>query len=277
VAELSRHSVYLVTRRIEWQKWQTCNVCELFEPRKWDDLAGSRRIPGGRTDVGKKKDAADLARREREEWQLGQDWARWLIGGNTPQPLTLYGIVLEQGETAYLQSTAHYARLYGGSGRYTHTSGLYVGKPGMVLGMMAANAAMNASRKAAARRDTQMLWRDLQEAPLIATNYRLMCHLPARGWLSFYYSAVQEFYPDPANWTVTFGFQNAEPLRLGGLAAPTISVLTAWCVLGDRWQTEPGIAPLVQAAAAPQQLPQGQAQGQLEGKQQNLPRIPGQD
>ncbi|MEU4395394.1 hypothetical protein [Kribbella sp. NPDC023855] len=226
--------------------------------------------------MGKRKDAAELARREREEWQLGQDWARWLIAGNTPQPLTLFGIVLEQGEIAYLQSSAHYARLYAGSGAYTTSGGLFIGKPGMVLGMMAANAAVNASRKAAARRNTQVLWRDLQEVPLIATNYRLMCHLPARGWLSFYYNAVQEFYPDPANWTVTFGFQNAEPLRLGGLALPTLSVLTAWCVLGERWQQEPGIAPLVQAATAPQVQP-GEQQAQLEAQQKNLPRIPGQD
>lgn len=227
--------------------------------------------------MGKKKDAANLAEREREEWQLGQDWARWLIGGNAPQALTLYGIVLEPGEVAYLQTPAHYARLYGGSGRYTQSGGVFFGRPGMVLGLMAANAAMNAGRKAAARRDMQMLWRDLQEVPTIATNYRLMCHLPARGWLSFYYTAVQEFYPDPANWTITFGFQNAEPLRLGGLSTPTLSVLTAWTVLGaDRWQSEPGIAPLVQAATAPQVAP-GQAQGQLEGQQRNLPRIPGQD
>jgi hypothetical protein len=122
---------------------------------------------------------------------------------------------------------------------------------------MAANAAVNASRKAAAKRDLQLLWRDLQEVPVIATNYRLMCHLPGRGWLSFYYSAVNEFYPDPANWTLTFGFENAEPLRLGGLSVPTLAVVTSWCVLGaDRWHEEPGIAPLVQAAIAPQ-LPPG--------------------
>src|SRR3954447_24494135 len=59
-----------------------------------DDL----RAAGGGTDVGRKKDAAELARREREEWQLGQDWARWLLAGNAPQALTLYGIVLGEGE-----------------------------------------------------------------------------------------------------------------------------------------------------------------------------------
>jgi hypothetical protein len=226
-------------------------------------------------DVSKrKKDAAELARRQSEEWQLGKDWARWLVGGNAPQPLTLYGIVLDENETAYLQAPLHYARLYGGSGQYHQSGGFFFGNPGMVLGMMAANAAVNASRKSAARRDMQLLWRDLQEVPTIATNHRLMCHLPARGWLSFYYTAVNEFYPDPANWTITFGFENAEPLRLGGLPVPTLSVLTSWCVLGaNRWQNEPGIAPLLQAATAPQ-LPVGQ-QGEAEG-QRRLPRIPGQ-
>lgn len=223
--------------------------------------------------MGKRKAAAELARRERDEWQLGQDWARWLLGGNLPQPLKLYGIVLDEGEIAYLNAPVHYARLYGGSGQYNRSGGVFFGKPGMVLGLMAANAAVNASRKAAARRDLQLLWRDLQEVPVIATNYRLMCHLPSRGWLSFYYTAVNEFYPDPANWTITFGFENAEPLRLGGLTVPTLSVVTAWCVLGaNRWHEEPGIAPLVQAATAPQ-LPTGPQPGDT--GQRKLPRIPG--
>ncbi|TDD28998.1 hypothetical protein E1218_05330 [Kribbella turkmenica] len=214
--------------------------------------------------MGRKKSDEVTAQREREEWQLGIDWARWLLAGNSPQPLTMYGLVLEPGEIAYVNTPAHYARLYGGSGRYTHNSGVFIGKPGLVLGMMAANAAVNASRKAAAKRDMQLMWRDLQEVPTVATNHRLLCMLPQRGWLSFYYSAVQEFYPDPANWTITFGFQNAEPLRLAGLAVPTLSVLTAWCVLGnDRWQGEPGIAPLLQAATG-QQLAPGAVQGELD-------------
>ena len=214
--------------------------------------------------MGRKKDeAAATQQRERDEWQLGIDWARWLIAGNAPQPLTIYGLVLEPGEVAYVNTPTQYARLYGGSGRYTQSGGLFIGKPALVLGMMAANAAVNASRKAAAKRNMELMWRDLQEVPTVATNYRLLCHLPRRGWMSFYYSAVQEFYPDPANWMITFAFQNAEPLRLAGLATPTLSVLTSWCVLGnDRWQGEPGIAPLMEAAIGPQ-LPPGVVRGEI--------------
>ena len=214
--------------------------------------------------MGRKKDeAAATQQRERDEWQLAIDWARWLIGGNAPQPLTIYGLVLEPGEVAYVNTPTQYARLYGGSGRYTQSGGLFIGKPALVLGMMAANAAVNASRKAAAKRNMELMWRDLQEVPTVATNYRLLCHLPRRGWMSFYYSAVQEFYPDPANWMITFAFQNAEPLRLAGLATPTLSVLTSWCVLGnDRWQGEPGIAPLMEAAIGPQ-LPPGVVRGEI--------------
>lgn len=203
--------------------------------------------------MGRKRDDAANAQRQQEEWQLAVDWARWLLAGNAPQALTMYGLVLEQGEVAYVQTTAQYARLYGGNGRYTQSGGLFIGNPTFVLGMMAANAAVNASRRAAARRDMEQMWRDVQELPVVATNYRLLCHLPAKGWMSFYYSAVQEFYPDPVNWMLTFGFSNAVPLRLSGLATPTLSVLTSWCVLGtDRWPGEPGIAPLVQAAVGPQ-------------------------
>jgi hypothetical protein len=215
--------------------------------------------------VGRKRDDAANAQRARDEWQLAVDWARWLLAGNSPQALTMYGLVLDPGEVAYIQTTAQYARLYGGNGQYTQSGGFFFGKPGMVLGMMAANAAVNASRRAAARRDMEQMWRDVQELPVVATNYRLLCHLPAKGWMSFYYSAVQEFYPDPANWMLTFGFQNAVPLRLAGLATPTLSVLTAWCVLGtDRWPGEPGIAQIVQAAVGPQ-LPGGSG-AQVEGE-----------
>jgi hypothetical protein len=204
--------------------------------------------------VSRKKAAAEAA--AQREWELGIDWARWLLAGNTPEPLGLYGLVLEPGEVAYLQTDAQYSRLYGGNGRYRHNNGFFVGKPGMVLGMMAANAAVNASRKAAAKRDMQPSWRDLQQLPVVATNLRLICHLPASGWMSFYYTAVQEFYPDADNWMITFGFQNAVPLRLAGLTTPTLSVLTAWCVHGNgRWHDEPGIARLVQAALGPPPAP----------------------
>lgn len=77
------------------------------------------------------KDAA--AQREREEWQRGIDWARWLMAGSSPQALTMYGLVLEPGEVAYVNTPARYARLYGGSGRYTQSGGLFIGKPELVL------------------------------------------------------------------------------------------------------------------------------------------------
>jgi hypothetical protein len=32
VAELSRHGLYLVTSRIERQKWRFCDACDLFGP-----------------------------------------------------------------------------------------------------------------------------------------------------------------------------------------------------------------------------------------------------
>ncbi|NIK56839.1 hypothetical protein [Kribbella shirazensis] len=204
--------------------------------------------------MGRKKAGAEAA--AQREWELGIDWARWLLAGNRPAPLRMYGLVLEPDEVAYLETNMQYSRLYGGDGRYRHNSGTFIGKPGLVLGMMAATAAVNASRKAAAKRDMQPSWRDVQEVPVVATNLRLICHLPGKGWMSFYYSAVQEFYPDTDNWMITFGFQNAVPLRLAGLPTPTLSVLSAWCVHGNgRWHAEPGIAPLVQAALGPPPAP----------------------
>ena len=258
--------------RIECQKQQICNACGLFD--RWNGMIC--RAAGERTDVGKKKDAAELARREREEWQLGQDWARWLIGGNAPQPLTLYGIVLERGRDRLPADTSCTMRgCTAGAGGTTRRRPLL---------RQAGHGARDDGCERRGEREPQgsragatcnCCGAICRKCRLIATNYRLMCHLPARGWLSFYYTAVQEFYPDPANWTITFGFQNAEPLRLGGLPVPTLSVLTAWCVLGRplaerarasrRWSRPP---------TAPQLPPASRAQ--VEG-QRRPPRIPGQD
>jgi hypothetical protein len=243
-----------------------------------DGMIGRARQRDGGTTVGKKQDAA-LDQRSREEWDLAQEWAGWLMSGNPPQPLPLHGIILEQGENAYLQTQLHYTRLYAGNGQYTHSGGTYFGKPGMVLGLMAMNAAVNASRKSAARKDMQLLWRDLQESPTIATNYRLLCHVQRKGWLSFYYSTVTEFYPEPANWQLTFAFREAAPMRLAGLAAPTVAVLSAYFVLGaERWQQDPGLAPVLAAARSRQVGPAAET-AQLEGgvaERPRMPRIPGQ-
>ena len=234
-------------------------------------------LGGGGTAVGKRRDERSHAQQAQSEWELAQDWVSWLSSGKDPAPLTMHGLILEPGEVAYVTTPMHYSRLYGGSGEYMHSGGFAFGRPGMVLGMMAANAAVNSSRRKAARKDMQPLWRDLQELPTVVTNYRIMCHMPPRGWLSFYYTAVQEFYPEPSNWMVTYGFSNAEPLRLGGLSAPTVSVLTAWCLLGaDRWQDNPGLAPLLDAARA-RALPPVSAQAELESGERRLPRIPGQE
>lgn len=208
-----------------------------------------------------------LAEASRREWDLAVDWTRWLLAGNHPQPITMWGLVLDPGETVYLQTTAKYSRLYGGDGSYTASGGFYLGSPGFVLGMMALNGAVNASRRANARRDMQLLWRDLQDVAVIGTNYRLICNVQGHGWLSFYFNAVSEFYPEPAKWMVTFAFQNSEPLRLEGLTAPTLAVFSAWCVLGDRWPDDPGLAPLIQAAQARSVEPAD--------PQPQLPRIPG--
>jgi hypothetical protein len=233
--------------------------------------------------VGRRKHHATHAEQAKAEWELAQDWVHWLSAGNQPVPLTMHGLILEQGEVAYVTTPMHYSRLYGGSGEYMRSGGFAFGKPGFVLGMMAANAAVNAARRSAARKDMQPLWRDLQELPTVVTNYRIMCHMPPRGWLSFYYTAVQEFYPEPSSWMVTYGFSNAEPLRLGGLAAPTVAVLTAWCLLGaERWRENPGLAPLTQAAQVRQlQAGGGRAElegggrAELEGGVRRMPRIPG--
>lgn len=84
------------------------------------------------------------------------------------------GPVLHQGERAFFQGGANYARLYGGDGTYAGSSLIALGSPAFMLGAFAARGIINHRRKVRARRDAVVQWRDHQRAGIIATSHRLM-------------------------------------------------------------------------------------------------------
>ena len=91
------------------------------------------------------------------------------------------GPVLRRGERAFFQGGANYRRMYGGDGTYTTTGLLALGNPAFMLGAFAASGIINHRRKARARRDAAVQWRDYQRAGIIATSQRLMVHRPRLG------------------------------------------------------------------------------------------------
>lgn len=167
-------------------------------------------------------------------WYHTQEVARWLRAGHPPQPVQIWGPVLQPDEHGRVMAEMAYSRLYGTNVSYTHNNLFMFGKTDLVLGAMGINALVNASRKADAQRSAAVQWRDHQVVTAVVTSERLLCKTFKRGWLSFVFSGVVEFAPDLDNWSVSLAFSGeAGPLRLTGPAAPEIALWTAYGVLGS--------------------------------------------
>ncbi|MFN6548669.1 hypothetical protein [Mycolicibacterium nivoides] len=191
--------------------------------------------------------AAANERSERQQWwDYARGAAAGLLEGKAPPPVQVYGPVLNRRETAYFSATANYARLWGGDGTYTTTGLLALGNPAFMVGAFAASGYINHRRKAAARRDAQVRWREQQRVGLIATSHRLLVNTAERGWLTFTYGAVTEYYPDIQNGALTLGFgEQCVPLLLSGPPAVPACVLVSAAVAPDTWDQDPRLAPLL--------------------------------
>lgn len=181
----------------------------------------------------------------RRWWNYARISARQYAHGVEPPTIELWGPVLGDDEDVVLSADMVCSRLLGGDGGYRTTTLLALGRPAVVVGSLAASAAVNHRRKVAARRDAVPRWRDAQTVRVVVTSYRLLCGTPL-GWDSFPYDAITDFHPDLEGWSLTLGFgTGAAPLRLSGPAAPAACLWTATAVLGDRWVRDPRLARLV--------------------------------
>jgi hypothetical protein len=138
-----------------------------------------------------------------------------------------------------------YSRRYGASAGYSRSDLLVLGRPAVMVGALAANAAINHRRKVAARRQAEVRWRDEHRVQVIGTNYRLLCNTN-QGWESYWYGDVTEFYPDLDRWSMTVSLDDYAPLRLCGPATPALALWMATAVLGERWGSDPRLARLLQ-------------------------------
>jgi hypothetical protein len=178
-------------------------------------------------------------------WQYARRSARLFAEGVEPPTIQVFGPVLEADEVGLLSADVTYSRRYGGSGRYSRSDLLVLGRPAVMVGALAVNAAINHRRKVAARREAEIRWRDEHRVQVIATNYRLLCKTD-QGWENYWYGDVTEFYPDLDRWSMTVAFDGYAPLRLCGPATPALSLWTATAVLGERWVSDPRLGRLLQ-------------------------------
>jgi hypothetical protein len=183
---------------------------------------------------------------EAEVWaQYARRVAAALRGGTALPEITVYGPVFRPGERAFFQTSVNYARLYGGDGTYNTSGLLALGSPAFMLSSLAASGIINHRRKARARRDAAVVWRDHQRAGLIATSHRLMIHT-GRGWGTYAYGAITEFYLNLESATVTIGFgDQGAPMLLNGSPVRAAAVLVAAATMPDRWAQDPRLSALL--------------------------------
>jgi hypothetical protein len=186
--------------------------------------------------------------REQNEAEVWEQYARraaFALRARTALPeIHVYGPVFRPGERAFFQGSANYARMYGGDGTYNTTGLLALGSPGFMLGSLAASGIINHRRKARARRDGALVWRDHQRAGLIATSQRLMIHTD-RGWGTYAYGAITEYYPNIESSTLTIGFgDQGAPMLLAGPPVQAVAVLVAAATMPDRWAQDPRLSAL---------------------------------
>ena len=180
-------------------------------------------------------------------WDYARRCAHALWAGDPPPTLKIYGPLLAPGESALLCTTAVYSRFVRGDGAYTPASVFAFGRPAMLVGALAVQGFVNRRRKAAAQHEAVPKWRWQQPVDVIVTTHRLLCNCCDRGWQSFWFCRVTEFYPDLEHWTLTMGFGGAmPPLRLTGPTTPALSLWSAWAVLGRQWSSDPRLAALLE-------------------------------
>ena len=159
--------------------------------------------------------------------------AKDLSQGQTPAPIEVWGIVLEPGEELHLQISCDYARFYGLSGQYVHTSGFFWRQPAFVLAGLGVTALANRSRRQAAEAASRQQWREMQRTSAFFTSRRILIQVGGR-WLSFYYSGVSACYPEPENHSVVLDFPDTQPLLIGGPEAPLAAAYLVWALYGER-------------------------------------------
>lgn len=187
------------------------------------------------------------------EWERGWTAAVQLFAhlsrGGAPQPITT-SLRLLPHEQAYADLPLSYSRYYGTGVHYTHTHGLFLGRPLFMAVGYAATAISNVWERSRAEREASPQWRDHTLARTVLTNQRVMCLVHGQ-WLLFDHDAVVEFTADPPRFACYLTFTAVEPLCLTGYAAPFCSVLFSYFLYGSALVKVPYLAPLAQITSQP--------------------------
>jgi hypothetical protein len=138
-------------------------------------------------------------------WRDAQALVAQLLAGQPLEPLTVWGLVLRPGETAYLDLTASCARLaptpYGNEA-----------------------------------------WTAPQPVRIITTDRRLLCD--TGRWTSYWFHDITGFYPDLECWSVVLDLDREQPISLTGASVSEMAVHTTTHLYGVDGLRHPGLSKL---------------------------------
>lgn len=178
-------------------------------------------------------------------WNHARSSAKAFLAGHNPPEIAIFGPVLGDDEHGLLEADLSLSFLYGGDGQYARSDYFVVGRPAVMVGALAVNAAINRRRKIAAKRDAEPCWRNHQIAHLWSTTDRLIWD-DGSGLENLWYGHITGFYPDLDSWTLTLASGDGRPpVRMQGPAVPLVSLWTATAVLGERWMYDPRLVALL--------------------------------
>ncbi|MFI6482446.1 hypothetical protein ACIBH1_31250 [Nonomuraea sp. NPDC050663] len=148
-----------------------------------------------------------------------------------PPPVRLF-----PGEVAFAHANLRHEVWYGMDVEY-QTSTMAFGGPLMFTTGLLVSAAGNARRKRQAQAMAAAQWRYHGHNSTLLTNHRVLTFSGNR-WVTWALDQVMEVWPSPREFTYVLVFNDADPLRLTGPAAPWFMVVTAHLTFGPRFLAE---------------------------------------
>ncbi|TDQ45978.1 hypothetical protein EV190_12737 [Actinorugispora endophytica] len=157
-------------------------------------------------------------------WEQAVRFREALLDGFPLPTLPAVPVRLNAGEVAHAELVLDYSRFYGQNVTYSQSSGFYFGSPLFVAAGLAGQAIGNSVARSRAQAMAAPQWREFQRVTVYLTDQRLLALVDGVRWLSWYHSAMMQIQPFLGQWNVVQLFEDCEPLRWSGPAAPWLAV-----------------------------------------------------
>lgn len=201
--------------------------------------------------------------------------AEQLLAGEASDVGQVWDVVLQQGERVLLDGTAGYSRHYalGPAATRAQHGARYQGNAVAVRAPLghAVDRTGNGRRAQGAADAVAARWRDHQQARVVLSDRRLLCQLPAKGWVGFDHAAARAIRAVPETRSVVLEYPDLAPLCLSGPMTAQVMVVVIWALYGAEGLREhPALAEV--RSIAP--LPDVSADGGARRSAREAPTIP---